>query len=409
MNICTQIAKLQQRGIITARQVVYTPFGTNNCMFLAQYKERTLILDCFKRVCYNEKQDKHIFQALRLTERRNILTFMKTIPDTTIISKIEQYIGTLQCPPIPVAGGLIHSMYHVVTPRGEYAIKQLNPDIMKRPEALQNMINSEIVADKLKDTVPLIGAKAFNGERIIRFEGSYYMIFDWLDGASVFVPDITAHHCAEIGRILGKIHAADITVESIEKNTTKHSTYDWNRLLETAEKQNAECYIILKDNLSDILRWDERTVKAWDDISGKQVISHRDLDPKNVMWKDNMPYIIDWEAAGYVNPYQELVEVLNYWITEENGNYSKDKFNALMQNYAENMEVNNVNWESVIDGSLDGMLGWMVYNVKRALGVEGSELKDQEEGLQQTKLTICDLKKAEVQMAQLIKWIKECV
>ena len=35
------------------------------------------------------------------------------------------------------------------------------------------------------------------------------------------------------------------------------------------------------------------------------------------MWKNDVPYIIDWEAAGYINPYEELIQVLNYWIVDE--------------------------------------------------------------------------------------------
>ena len=51
-------------------------------------------------------------------------------------------------------------------------------------------------------------------------------------------------------------------------------------------------------------------------LSQTMVISHRDLDPKNVMWNGSEPLVIDWEAAGYVNPYQEFLEVLNYWADD---------------------------------------------------------------------------------------------
>ena len=44
--------------------------------------------------------------------------------------------------PRQVTGGLLHKMYHVQTNQGEYAIKLLNPEIMSRPGALQNMTNS---------------------------------------------------------------------------------------------------------------------------------------------------------------------------------------------------------------------------------------------------------------------------
>ena len=37
-------------------------------------------------------------------------------------------------------------------------------------------------------------------------------------------------------------------------------------------------------------------------------ICHRDMDPKNVMWANGNPIVIDWESASLANPYRELVE-----------------------------------------------------------------------------------------------------
>ena len=48
-------------------------------------------------------------------------------------------------------------------------------------------------------------------------------------------------------------------------------------------------------------------------LSTTTVISHRDLDPKNVMWNYNKPVLIDWESAGYINPMQDLIETAIYW------------------------------------------------------------------------------------------------
>ena len=126
------------------------------------------------------------------------------------------------------------------------------------------------------------------------------------------------------------------------------------------------------------------------------------------MWNNDELYIIDWEAAGYVNPFQELIEVLNYWISDETGKYNKAKFDALMQAYTENMDIGNVNWDAVMACSFDGMLGWLEYSIKRALGLEGSEAKDRQEGMQQTKGTILELKKYENQIEQLKEWMMCC-
>ncbi len=322
----------------------------------------------------------------------------------------ENYnLGNLKREPEMVTGGLMHKMYHVSTDQGEYAIKLLNPDIMKRTEALENMINSEIVSNALISVIPLVAAKNFEEKNIIEFDGSFYVIFDWLDGKSIFVPDISEYHCEQVGRILGKIHAADIKVDSIEKSRNSRDEYDWNMLLEKAQQCNPEYCLVLQESLADVIRWDKHVVSSLHEVSQNQVISHRDLDPKNVMWKNNEPYIIDWEAAGYVNPFQELIEVLNYWIPDETGQYNKVKFDAMIQAYTENINISNVNWEAVLNCSFDGMLGWLEYSIKRALGMEGTDAKDRQEGMRQTKGTVYELKKYDNQMKQLKDWINEYV
>ncbi len=318
----------------------------------------------------------------------------------------EKYnLGNLVTLPEAVTGGLLHKMYHARTERGEYAIKVLNPSIMKRPEALQNTVNSELVSNALAKVVPVVAAKCFEGKYVIEFEDSFYMIFDWLEGESVFAPNISEYHCKQIGRILGKIHAADSKVDCIERDSGSRTNYDWAGLLEKAEQRNPECYSVLRESIDDLIRWDEHVVRGMPQVKQTQVISHRDLDPKNVMWKNDAPYLIDWEAAGYVNPFQELIEVLNYWISDETGSYSKAKFDALLQAYTENISIDNVNWDIVLDCSFDGMLGWLEYNVKRALGLEGNDADDLQEGIQQIKGTLFELRRYESQTEQLKEWI----
>ena len=318
-------------------------------------------------------------------------------------------LGNLIDEPKFVTGGLMHKMYQVSTDQGEYAIKLLNPDIMKRPEALTNMINSEMVSNALSNVIPLVAAKTFNGKNIIEMDGSFWVVFDWLDGKSIFVPDISEYHCEQIGRLLGKIHATQVKIDTMIKKHDIREEYDWNMFMEKAKTRNSEVLSVLQENIADIVRWDRNVVTGLYEVSQNQVISHRDLDPKNVMWKNDAPYIIDWEAAGYVNPFQELIEVLNYWISDETGKYGKAEFDALMQAYTENNNIYNVNWDVILSCSFDGMLGWLEYNLKRALGMEGTGINDQEEGIRQTQGTICELRKYENQIEQLKVWIDEFV
>lgn len=46
----------------------------------------------------------------------------------------------------PVSGGLMHKMYRVDTTTGTYAVKCLNPEIMKRPGVMDNYARADNIA-----------------------------------------------------------------------------------------------------------------------------------------------------------------------------------------------------------------------------------------------------------------------
>ena len=314
-------------------------------------------------------------------------------------------LGSLLAEPEPVTGGLMHAMYRVRTSQGDYAVKALNADIMQRPTAYQNMVNSEIVSSALRETVPLVAARAFGGKHVIQYEGAFWMVFDWLEGKSVYPPDLTETHCAVVGDLLGRIHTAQIHVESIARDHEARQPFAWHEMLAAAKQENAECYSRLQDYMDEIIRWDHALCTCWPLVQSRQVISHRDLDPKNILWKDGQPFIIDWEAAGYVNPLQELMEVLAYWIVEPDGRYSRTKFGAMLKGYAAHCDLAGADWEAALSASYAGMLGWLAYNVRRAAGLEGSGPNDRMEGNAQVRQTIGDLLQYQKQMALLKDWL----
>ena len=67
-------------------------------------------------------------------------------------------LGTIRGEIEQVAGGLLHKMYRVTTDRGIYAVKVLNPEIMKRPAAWRNTVNSEKIAAAFQDLIPVVAA-----------------------------------------------------------------------------------------------------------------------------------------------------------------------------------------------------------------------------------------------------------
>ena len=314
-------------------------------------------------------------------------------------------LGNVIGEPVEVRGGLLHKLYKVTTVRGVYAIKCLNPTIMKRECALNNIINSEKISAILGSKVPTIMAKQINGKHVHLFEERYFMFFNWLDGKSIFPPEIKEEHCHAIGNVLGTIHSLNISVPELVFDGEKSSLFEWIKYLTMGRKEKSIWLSAYKEALDDIMNWNQKALEAQADLSEEKVISHRDLDPKNVIWQGINPYLIDWEAAGYVNPYQELLEVLNYWADDGNGSLNKNNFMALLNAYKKHKCVDAVNWDAVLDSGYEGMLGWLKYNLKRALGIESSSEGEIKMGEQQVFGTITELKRYQEKTKLIKEWL----
>lgn len=309
--------------------------------------------------------------------------------------------------PKQVTGGLMHKMYQVTTKHNKYAVKEFNSSIMKRNGVIKHIINSERIAETLKETVSVISAIQFNDNALLMLNKKYYLIFDWLEGNSIFSPNISLENCMQIGKNLGKIHTADIVVPGVEKKINEAAIYEWDNYLLLGQETNAEWVCELIQIIDELKKWNEDTNEAYTSLCDNLILSHRDLDPKNVMWKDGNSYIIDWEAAGYINPYQELLEVLNYWADNGSGKLDKNKFKTLYNAYRDVVEECHTNWEIVIASGFGGMLGWLDYSFKRSLGIEVESIEEKKLGTKQVFGTIKSLRQYALQTTLLKDWLED--
>lgn len=330
------------------------------------------------------------------------------------------HLGHLMEEPVAIRGGLLHKMYRVSTSHGRYAVKRLNPEIMKRADALSNMIYSERIARAFEGLLPAVSALETEGEQVQKLDGEYYLVFPWAEGNPVFPGEIRPCHCEAIGGILGRIHHAKLKVEGVAPKPDPFEMFDWGaylRQIDALECSVKECgpkefadkeaddgkwMEAYKDSLQDLEKWNRMACDSEKYLSKQAVISHRDLDPKNVIWNDGKPYVIDWEAAGYVNPWQELLEVINYWADDGAGRLDRENCNALVRAYCSYMDISAVSWVSVIQGSRYNMLGWLGYNLKRALGEEGADEAEILLGREQVAGTIRELYSYQEKMSRLL-------
>ncbi|MBQ7844684.1 MAG: phosphotransferase [Clostridia bacterium] len=288
-----------------------------------------------------------------------------------------QGLGELLATPAPVSGGYLHKMLRVETARGIFAIKALNPDIMMRQEALGNMKMGERINDELGMMNDELNVCASLGG-VVECDGAYFIIYPWVEGRSVFAPEITVEHCCIMGDVLGRIHRAEVRIPGVEPEMDLRQLFDWS---------------LVEDGR--VAAWDAAALEGLRRLRAVQVISHRDLDPKNVLWQGMQPCIIDWEAAGYVNPWQELIELLNYWADDE------EKASAMIAAYGAHRTLHEADWDAALAAGMDGMLGWLHYNLRRAKGLEGSTPQDRTEGEAHVRGTLAELEQYEQRAAFL--------
>lgn len=316
-------------------------------------------------------------------------------------------LGELIYEPQELSGGLMHKMLAMQTTTGKYAIKALNPKVMARPEAVQNIINSEKIACIVSENINAVPAKIYN-KALQEIDGQYYLVFDWCDGKNIFGDDITAFHCEKMGQILAKIHRTDFTkLGLVDSYTVDEPVPGWNCYLKKGIAANAPWVHIVRDNIGKLYDYSNLVCSAAKILSKNTVITHCDLEPKNVLWQDKTPYVIDWEAAGFVNPMHDLVETAVYWSKDNNGQLVNDKFLSLIQGYKSIIPNLQSDWSVVLDKGFSGLLGWLEYSLKRSLWIECTDEAENKMGTEHVSGTINNIYKYAEDKKMLSNWLRE--
>lgn len=318
------------------------------------------------------------------------------------ILKLGEIVGI----PKAITGGLLHRMYAIETTQGKYAIKALNPQIMLRPVAMQHFISSEGIVSIAANNIPALPAKRFNGTFMEEVDKQFYLVFDWVEGKSLKPKEINIVHCEKIGAILADIHMTDFSKLGLINDCSDNGQLiDWNYYLQKGEENNVVWVNLLLETIDKLYHWNAQANKSAKQLAADMVISHRDLDSKNVMWSEDQPLIIDWESAGYANPMQELTETAIYWSENETGNIDKERFLAFIGGYKKRYGTLQANWTMVLENGFLGKLGWLEYSLKRSLWIECTDEEEQQMGTGQVAGTINAIRRYAEIITELEKWL----
>jgi len=310
-----------------------------------------------------------------------------------IIEKLIQKckLGKILKEPKRISGGLLNRMFKVEINKGCFAIKLLNPEVMKREDAKNKHIFAEKVSNIAKENgVNCIPAKIIDNTSIQQIEGYYFLVFDWFDGRVITDEELTDEKCKKVAIELAKIHNIDFG--KIKDNCKAYydiNEVDWNYYLDKID--NKQIKNLLEENLERFTFLDRQAIDNLNIISNNMVISHRDLDLPNILWdKDNNPIIIDWESSGLVNPIMEVIDTAWNWSGGQE-NFDKEKFKLFVNTYKDNGGNLNDYTES-LKADYKAKFGWLEYNLKRITGIECIDDEEKKLGKREVVRSINEIK-----------------
>lgn len=347
---------------------------------------------------------KHIYFKLGFTERidkgygdefdpSEYTLYLKTIKIDDVIEKLIKQcdLGNLKENPKRVSGGLLNRMYKIATDKGTYAIKLLNPEVMKRPTAIKRHIFAEKVASIAKENgIKSLPSKVINNKNIQKVNGYYFLVFDWVEGKAISEEELTLDKCKKVSVELAKLHK--INFDDVKSETKSHYSkeeVDWEFYVQ--RMTNKKLKNLLLENKDKLHELDKKAIQALKIIENNIVISHSDLDLPNVLWVNDEPMLIDWESVGAINPSMELIDTAWNWSGGQNY-FDIEKFKLFVKTYEEN-GGDTSEFQLAIDANFKAKFGWLEYNLKRVCGIECLDKEEQILGEKEVERSIDEINK----------------
>jgi len=288
----------------------------------------------------------------------------------------------------PVEGGFLHRMYKVTTETGTYAVKHLNPEIMKRPTAVENYARAEKIERILEENqIPIVPSLVFDGKKMQTTEGQFFYIFKWQKGKITDWGNISKEQCYMAGNILGRIHAIELEDKEAAGRiqAPELSRINWQGYLQKAKEENSPIAALLEENEALFLYAEAEMNKARIALPPVICMSDEDMDPKNIMWDEKSPRVIDLECLDYGNPASHALQLSLQWAGVVTCELDIHKMNAYLDGYLAAYDNNFRDYENIF-GVAYTWVEWLEYNIRRALG-ECVDEAERDMGILQVKQT----------------------
>lgn len=316
-------------------------------------------------------------------------------------------LGTLITTPKAVLGGLIHHMWHIQTDHGSYAIKELSKNILLTYKIREQYeITEKIAKEFLQRGIPAVTSIAQkNGLSLIDVENDTYIVYPWVEAHTITAPHITIEQASIIAHLLAQMHQMRLHMPRISMPLyTIESSDRIQQLHKKSKELNFPFCRELTDNLDMLLTINARYATIIPLMEQNTVISHGDLDPKNVLWNsNNQPLLIDWESARLLNPTQEIVNGALDWSGITAGTFNWEIFKSMLETYQTAggiLALNGV--EASLIAISENWLNWLLFNIQRSISLANGRSPEYQERIKQVNQTLRTIQWLENNRAALV-------
>lgn len=313
-------------------------------------------------------------------------------------------LGAIVGEPERVTGGFHHLMWALRTDGGRYAVKQLGPDtdVLAAATVSHYNVTEAVAAACAREGITAVHALQWREQYLQVIEGEGYLVYPWTNAVALDRKNLSATHALKVADLLARIHRADIRVSGLQDAPlVSHPQDKIVLLVDRAAATHARGCEELARHLPQWLDIAARQQQARQALAQHRVISHGDMDQKNILWTaGGEPVLIDWESAGLFNPTHDALVVALDWsgITSA---FEQALFDAFIAAYRDaGGEINNAIVPLAFDRILGNWLDWLMFNVGRSLDV--NDLEQRTLGEAQVDLALATLLRLQRFMPKLV-------
>jgi len=268
-------------------------------------------------------------------------------------------LGTPLRPMTQVHGKSSNRLYRLDTDQGSFAVKELNLVDRRWTYHADDVFRFEQAAFSAGISMP---------EPISA--NSDVLVHRWVEGDSLPEAPVPAAFAFEVGEILARVHALDVvwTHVSVDDPTPR----DWPELAERAAATGQPWADELTSQVQTFLAIADFVDTC--ERPGPVVVTHKDIQPWNLLARNGRPVVLDWELSGMLDLASELGSTA---LSVAKGSGFDDiepiVFRSVLDGYVAGggkLPPSGPHWFVFM---IEGWLGFTRWNIVRCLaGVEAS-------------------------------------